>query len=181
MGKEEFTNICMLSTHGYFDPVPQLGRTDTGGQVVYVLELAKAISRTGINVDIYTRWFDKSQKQIDPVPDHPGVRIIRISAGSWEFIPKEKIYDVLPELTDNMEKFIRDNNIDYDLFHGHYVDAGIVTIDIAKRFTKPAFFTAHLASPMLHLRPFPSPRSLSERQEWGIEARDAQVMPPVHP
>ena len=23
--------VAMLSTHGYFDPVPQLGRTDTGG------------------------------------------------------------------------------------------------------------------------------------------------------
>ena len=32
----------MLSTHGYFDADPQLGRTDTGGQVVYVLELSKA-------------------------------------------------------------------------------------------------------------------------------------------
>ena len=143
MDKEKFKNICMLSTHGYFDPVPQLGRTDTGGQVVYVLELAKAISRTGINVDIYTRWFDKSQKQVDPVPDHPGVRIIRIAAGPWEFIPKERIYDVLPELIDNMETFINDNSLDYDLFHGHYVDAGIVTVDIAKRFSKPPFFTAH--------------------------------------
>ncbi|MCK5259144.1 MAG: glycosyltransferase, partial [Thermoplasmatales archaeon] len=29
------------------------------------------------------------------------------------------------------------------LFHGHYVDAGIVTLDVAKAFGKPAFFTAH--------------------------------------
>jgi mannosylfructose-phosphate synthase len=143
MEKKDFKNICMLSTHGYFDPVPQLGRTDTGGQVVYVLELAKAIARKGIKVDIYTRWFDKTQMQIDPVPDNPDVRVIRIPAGPWEFIPKEKIYDVLPELINNMEEFIKKHNIDYDLYHGHYVDAGIVTIEIAKRFSKPAYFTAH--------------------------------------
>ena len=136
-------NICMLSTHGYFDPVPQLGRTDTGGQVVYVLELAKALTTCGINVDIYTRWFDRDKPQIDPVPDNADVRIIRLSAGPWEFIPKEEIYNVLPELTENMTAFIREHNLDYDLFHGHYVDAGIVTLDVARAFDRPAFFTAH--------------------------------------
>ena len=35
-----FFRIAMLSTHGYVDPIPKLGRTDTGGQVVYVLKLA---------------------------------------------------------------------------------------------------------------------------------------------
>ena len=88
-------NICMLSTHGYFDPIPQLGRTDTGGQVTYVIELAKALTTLGKKVDIYTRWFDQSKQQIDPVPDWPDVRVIRIPAGSWEFLPKEFIYDVL--------------------------------------------------------------------------------------
>ena len=136
-------NIAMLSTHGYFDPVPQLGRTDTGGQVVYVLELAKALSSMGYKVDIFTRWFDKNKKQIDPVPDVENVNVIRIPAGKWEFIPKEFIYDVLPELSKNMIKFIQGNNLDYDLYHGHYVDAGIVTIDVANHFKKPAFFTAH--------------------------------------
>ncbi len=133
----------MLSTHGYFDPEPQLGRTDTGGQVVYVLELAKALSRAGYKTDIYTRWFDRSQQQINPVPDNPDVRVIRIPAGPWEFIPKEFIYDVLPELADNMVDFIRKNDLDYDLFHSHYVDAGIVALDVAKEMAKPVYFTAH--------------------------------------
>ena len=140
---KKFSRIAMLSTHGYFDPIPQLGRTDTGGQVVYVLELAKAISKLGIKVDIYTRWFDKTLKQIDPVPGYPDVNVIRIHSGPWEFIPKEYIYEVLPELIENMKLFIEENNFEYDLYHGHYVDAGIVTIAVAKAFDKPAYFTAH--------------------------------------
>ena len=135
--------IAMLSTHGYFDPVPKLGRTDTGGQVVYVLELAKALTRAGFQTDIFTRWFDQSQDQVDPVPDLPGVRVIRIPAGPWEFIPKEFIYDVLPELAGNMVNFIRENELEYDLYHGHYVDAGIVALDVAKAMGKPVYFTAH--------------------------------------
>ncbi len=133
----------MLSTHGYVDPVPQLGRTDTGGQVVYVLELAKALSRRRTPVDIYTRWFDRSRPQIEPIPDCPDGRVIRIAAGPWQFIAKEEIYDILPELAKNMTNFIRKNRLDYDLFHGHYVDAGIVTLDVASQFNRPAFFTAH--------------------------------------
>ncbi len=135
--------ICMLSTHGYFDPVPQLGRTDTGGQVVYVLQLAKALTTHGMKVDIFTRWFDQSKPQIDPVPGCADVRIVRIPAGPWEFIPKEKIYEVLPELARNMIGFIREQDLNYDLYHGHYVDAGIVTLDVAGEFVRPAFFTAH--------------------------------------
>ncbi len=143
MDNKKIKSIAMLSTHGYFDPVPTLGRTDTGGQVVYVLELAKALAKTGIKVDIYTRWFNREQLQVDPVPGHPDVRVIRIPSGSWEFTPKEFIYDVLPELSQNMIEFIKDNNLDYDLYHGHYVDAGIVTLDVASYFNKPSFFTAH--------------------------------------
>lgn len=143
MRKSNIKNVCMLSTHGYFDPVPQLGITDTGGQVVYVLQLAKALSAHNIKVDIITRWFDRSREQIDPVADYPDVRVIRIPAGPWEFIPKEEIYAVLPQLIENMIEFINQEKLNYDLFHGHYVDAGIVTIEAAKTLDKPAFFTAH--------------------------------------
>ncbi|MDZ7744084.1 MAG: glycosyltransferase [Bacteroidota bacterium] len=136
-------SIAMLSTHGYFDPVPVLGRTDTGGQVVYVLELAKALSRVGVRVDIYTRWFDREKPQKDPVPAYPDVNVIRIKAGPWEFIPKERIYNVLPELSENMVEYIRKNKLDYDLFHGHYIDAGIVGLNVAGPLKKPSFFTAH--------------------------------------
>ena len=91
----------------------------------------------------YTRWFNKSRKQVDPVHGYPDVHVIRIPAGPWKFIPKEKIYEVLPELSKNMIGFIENNNIEYDLYHGHYVDAGIVCIDVAKHFSKPSYFTAH--------------------------------------
>jgi len=143
MSEPIFKHIAMLSTHGYFDPVPTLGITDTGGQVVYVLELSKALARKGIRVDIYTRWFDKSKPQVDPVPGFPELRVIRIPCGNWEFVPKEFIYDLLPELSSNLTRYISMNNLNYDLYHGHYVDAGIVMLDVAKYFEKPSYFTAH--------------------------------------
>jgi mannosylfructose-phosphate synthase len=143
MGNNMYKSIAMLSTHGYFDAAPKLGRTDTGGQVVYVLELAKALGKLGIKVDIYTRWFDKKDEQINPVPNNPNVRVIKVRAGEWEFLPKELIYGFLPELAENMIRFIRENGLTYDLYHGHYVDAGIVALDVAKKMNKPSYFTPH--------------------------------------
>jgi mannosylfructose-phosphate synthase len=136
-------HIAHLSTHGYVDVVPQLGQTDTGGQVVYVLKLAEALAHQDIRVDLFTRWFDKSKPQIENLTSDGQARLIRIPTGEWEFVPKEFIYDLLPDLADNLVDFIRNEKIDYDLFHGHYVDAGIVTQNCAQQLTKPAFFTAH--------------------------------------
>ena len=133
----------MLSTHGYVDPEPQLGRTDTGGQVVYVLQLSKALSKRGIRVDIYTRWFDKSKESVEHVLGDGNLRIVRIPAGPMKFVPKEELYDILPELADNMIEFIRKNELSYDLFHAHYVDAGIAALIVAKTLDKPVFFTSH--------------------------------------
>jgi mannosylfructose-phosphate synthase len=133
----------MLSTHGYVDPEPQLGRTDTGGQVVYVLQLSEILAKQGMNVDIYTRWFDESSKRIENVLDDNNLRIVRIPAGPSKFIPKEELYEYLPELAENMIEFIRKNELFYDLYHAHYVDAGIVAVKVANVFDKPVFFTAH--------------------------------------
>jgi mannosylfructose-phosphate synthase len=143
MKQTGYQRIAMLSTHGYFDPLPLLGQTDTGGQVLYVLELSKALSRLGIKVDIFTRWFDPERPPIETVPGCPEVRVVRIPGGPMNFVIKEEIYGLLPELAKNMESFIRENHLEYDLFHGHYVDAGIVTMEMARRFGKPAYFTAH--------------------------------------
>jgi len=52
-------NIVILSPHGYFAQANVLGKPDTGGQVVYILnqvraleeELIKSINEQGLNID----------------------------------------------------------------------------------------------------------------------------------
>ncbi|UCH85569.1 MAG: glycosyltransferase [Candidatus Latescibacterota bacterium] len=132
--------ICMLSVHGYFDPVPVLGATDTGGQVTYVIELSKALAELGIKVDIYTRRFG-GRSEVDAVNDD--VRVIRIPCGSDEFIRKEDLFPHLDEFVNNMEAYIRKNELTYDLFHSHYWDAGYSGMNLAERFGLPFIYTAH--------------------------------------
>jgi mannosylfructose-phosphate synthase len=45
MNKQNIGSLLMISLHGYVAGTPELGKPDTGGQVVFVLELAKSASR----------------------------------------------------------------------------------------------------------------------------------------
>ncbi|MEA3488782.1 MAG: glycosyltransferase [Candidatus Omnitrophota bacterium] len=128
--KRPLKRICMLSVHGYVDPKPILGKTDTGGQVTYVLELSKAMAKKGIKVDIYTRKF-QGKKRIEKVCRN--VRIIRIPCGGKKFIPKERIYPCLDTYVRNMERFIKKKGLKYDILHSHYWDAGYVALKLTEK------------------------------------------------
>src|SRR5215470_11588417 len=82
---ERRPRIAMVSTHGYVSVEPPLGALDTGGQVVYVIELSKTLAQLGYDVDIWTRRFD-DLPEIDIVDEH--VRIVREPSGGEGFIPK---------------------------------------------------------------------------------------------
>ncbi len=138
--EKEIKRICMLNTHGYVDAEPVLGKTDTGGQVTYVLEMSKAMAKTGIKVDIYTRRF-QNRKKIEQVCK--GVRIIRIPCGGKKFIPKERLYRHLDTFVNNMAKFIQKEGLKYDIVHSHYWDSGYVAMKITEKLGSHFFHTFH--------------------------------------
>ena len=84
--------IAMVSTHGYVAAVPPLGAADTGGQVVYVLELSKKLAQLGYEVDIWTRGF-AGQPELEAVDER--VRIIRMAAGGNKFIEMSILSDAM--------------------------------------------------------------------------------------
>ncbi|MFQ5952768.1 MAG: glycosyltransferase [Candidatus Omnitrophota bacterium] len=138
--QREIKRVCMLTVHGYVDAKPILGKTDTGGQVTYVMELSKALARKGIKVDIYTRKF-QHKKIIEKVAKN--VRIIRIPCGGDKFIPKERLFPCLDTFVNNMERFIKKEGLKYDVFHSHYWDAGYVAIKLTERFNYFFIHTFH--------------------------------------
>jgi mannosylfructose-phosphate synthase len=136
----DIKRIAHLSVHGYFDPEPILGRTDTGGQVTYVLELAKHLAKLGIEVDIFTRQFE-GRSRIAPVNDH--VRVVRLPCGPDEFIRKEDMFPYWDEFVGNMLDFLRDEGLAYQVLHGHYWDGGYVAMNVSEKLDQPFFYTAH--------------------------------------
>lgn len=132
--------IAMVSIHGYVAAQPSLGEADTGGQVIYVLELSKKLAELGFTVDIYTRRFEDQQK-FERVADN--VRIVRIPCGGNDFIPKEYMYEYTPEWVENTLAFIQQNEFSYEFINSHYWDAGDASMELSQSLDTPHVHTPH--------------------------------------
>jgi len=132
--------IGMVSTHGYVAAEPPLGAADTGGQVVYVLELSKKLAQLGFEVDIWTRQFE-DQPQIEIVNER--VRVIRMPCGGREFIDKEYLFRHLGEWAENALRFIKNHDLKYQFFNSHYWDAGHATQRLSEALDVPHVHTPH--------------------------------------
>lgn len=137
---QTINNILMISLHGYVAAVPELGKPDTGGQVVYVLELAKRFSRLGLRVDLVTRQFEDQPAQDDV---NNNLRVWRIPFGGKEFIRKEDMHDHLGDFVTNFLSAIRASGAQYDIVYSHYWDAGWAGQKIAEELAIPHVHTPH--------------------------------------
>lgn len=132
--------IGMVSTHGYVAAEPPLGAADTGGQVVYVLELSKKLAQLGFEVDIWTRRFE-DQPEMDVINDR--VRVLRVPCGGRNFLDKEYLVRHLGEWSENALRFIQRHGLKYQFFNSHYWDAGFATQRLADNLSVPHVHTPH--------------------------------------
>jgi len=132
--------IAMISTHGYVAANPPLGAADTGGQVVYVLELSKKFAALGYEVDLWTRQF-ADQPATEEVS--PGVTLRRAPCGGPDFIRKEDLHALIPEWCENALRIIRAEGLGYAFINSHYWDAGIAGQHLADVLDLPHLHTPH--------------------------------------
>lgn len=130
----------MVSIHGYVAATPPLGAADTGGQVVYVIELSKKFALLGYQVDIWTRRFG-DQPEIERVAER--VRILRMPCGGNEFLPKEYLCDYLAEWEVHALRFIQEHGLSYRFINSHYWDAGMAAQHLCNVLAVPHVHTPH--------------------------------------
>lgn len=143
--------IALISVHGLIRGQNlELGRdADTGGQTLYVLELAQALSEHPdvAQVDLITRRVIEDgigSDYAEPIEHINGAfRIVRIDAGPDEYIFKEQLWDYLDGFADNVADFFREQNRFPDLIHSHYADAGLVGSHVANLLGVPLIHTGH--------------------------------------
>ncbi|MDF1613577.1 HAD-IIB family hydrolase [Desulfurivibrio dismutans] len=143
--------VQMFSIHGLVrGEAPELGRdADTGGQVKYVLELARALGRRPEveRVELVTRLIaDKAvAKDYAQAVEllSPEARIVRIQCGGRKYIRKELLWPHLDEMVDKTVKHLKKKGRIPDVFHGHYADGGYVARELAAFFGVPFVFTGH--------------------------------------
>jgi mannosylfructose-phosphate synthase len=132
--------VLMLSLHGYVAAEPELGLPDTGGQVVFVLELAKHLRDLGLTVDVVTRRFE-NQPEVDEMG--PNLRVWRIPFGGQDFIRKEDMHDHLDDFIKSFSKALAERQISYDYINSHYWDAGYAAQRIGEELDIAHIHTPH--------------------------------------
>ena len=143
--------IMMLSVHGLVRGKDmELGRDpDTGGQVKYVVELAKKLGEhPGVaKVDLLTRLV--ADKNVDPGYAEPieplsdTANIVRISCGPRRYLRKESLWPYLEVFVDQALQYVRSMGRVPDVVHGHYADAGEAGAALAALLGVPFVFTGH--------------------------------------
>ncbi|HXK62584.1 MAG TPA: glycosyltransferase, partial [Acidobacteriota bacterium] len=157
--------IAFISDHA--SPVGILGGVDSGGQNVYVGQLAKNLAELGYEVDIFTR------RDSDRLPEIAewvnGIRIIHVPAGPPAYIPKEQLLPFMEEFTDYTLQFFKCQRKGYDLIHPNFWMSGLVACEIKRQLGTPFVVTFHALGRVRRLHQKDADRFPNER--FDIEDR----------
>ena len=129
----------MLSVHAC--PLAKLGGRDSGGMNVYVREVARELAWRGDRVDVFTRWREPDDPQIQELG--PGASVIHIPSGPVRYIPKIEVYERIGQFTASILEYVEHNGLKYDLVHSHYWLSAVVARELASRWDVPTVHMAH--------------------------------------
>ncbi len=142
--------IAFINPQGNFDRHDShlTEHPDFGGQLVYVKELALAMARRGVDVDILTRrindphWpeFNRALDDFGELSDQ--VRIVRLEFGGDAFLAKERLWPHLPAFVEAIEHHYGEQGLP-DYFTAHYADAAATAVLLQQRIGARFTFTGH--------------------------------------
>lgn len=137
---EPVRRVAMISLHT--SPLEQPGTGDAGGMNVYVLELARRLAETGVEVDVFTRATASDQAPVEPAA--PGVRVLHIAAGPFEELDKDDLPGQLCVFAREVLRAEADQPAGhYDVVHSHYWLSGQVGALARDRWGVPLVHTMH--------------------------------------
>ncbi|HKY33648.1 MAG TPA: glycosyltransferase family 1 protein [Candidatus Polarisedimenticolia bacterium] len=159
--------IGLISEHA--SPLAVAGGVDSGGQNVYVAQVARHVASLGHTVDVFTRRDAAGLPGV--VPFCQGVRVVHLDAGPPRFVPKEKLLPHIPGFTQELLGFARRSR-GYDLLHANFFMSGLAAAEIKRRTGTPFVITFHALGRVRLLHQASADRFPPERLE--IEDRIAR-------
>lgn len=132
--------VAVLSVHT--SPLEQPGTGDAGGMNVYIVQTARRMARTGVEVEVFTR---ATSSELPPVAEvAPGVTVRHITAGPFEDLGKHDLPAQLCAFTAGVLRAeARREPGYYDVVHSHYWLSGQVGWLARDRWGVPLVHTAH--------------------------------------
>jgi sucrose-phosphate synthase len=143
--------IMLISVHGLIRGENlELGRdADTGGQILYVVELARALAAQPnvARVDLLTRRIIDPKVSTDYAqPEEKlgeNAYLIRLDCGPRRYLRKEVLWPHLQGFIDRALQHVRSVGRVPDIIHSHYADAGYVGARLAGLLGVPLIHTGH--------------------------------------
>ncbi|MCP5520168.1 MAG: HAD-IIB family hydrolase [Verrucomicrobiales bacterium] len=143
--------IHLYSLHGLFRGRDlEIGRdADNGGQIIYVMELARALSERPevTQVHLFTRRMDDPAtgpdyaRPVETVTDKFDIR--RVWCGGKKYLPKEQLWPHLDEFVTHAVHHSKTHGILPDWIHSHYGDAAYVATELSSFLNVPFAHTGH--------------------------------------
>lgn len=137
--RTDILQIAIISEHA--SPLAALGSIDSGGQNIYVAQVAKQLAARGHYVDIFTRR--DSSELPDVVHWDHRVRIIHVPAGPARFVRKEELLPYMNNFTRFFLQFSGWQRRPYDVVHANFWMSGLVAADYKIATKTPFVITFH--------------------------------------
>ena len=185
LDSEQPLKITLISLHGLIRAHdPELGRdADTGGQVKYVLELARELaSHPNVReVELLTRQVIDSRVGDDYArieePIAEGARIVRIPFGPKRYLRKEALWPYIEMFVDQTLIHFRRTGLP-NIIHGHYADAGLAGAQLARLLHIPYIFTGHSLGRVKRRRLSlgkSNPKKLEKKYKFGLRTEAEEI------
>jgi D-inositol-3-phosphate glycosyltransferase len=131
--------IALISEHG--DPAAEIGKDAAGGQNVYVRQVGESLAKLGWQVDMFTR---KSNPYDATIVQHsPHCRTIRLIAGPETYVPRDELFQYMPEFVAAFQKFQQKEGISYPLAHTNYWMSGWIGMQLQQSQNLQLVHTYH--------------------------------------
>ena len=127
-------HILMITNHGIHEWKVTPGLPDTGGQNVFVNHLTDELVNLGYKITIINRggyrhpYAEKELKGLDYKNENQ--RILYIEDSQQKFVPKEEMLSLIPELVDDLSKYLKQEKSTIDFILSNYWDAAKVGIEL---------------------------------------------------
>jgi glycosyltransferase involved in cell wall biosynthesis/phosphoheptose isomerase len=127
----------MVSEHA--SPLAVLGGVDAGGQNVFVAALSRELGRRGHDVVVFTRRDDAGLPR--RVGLCPGVEVEHLDAGPAVELPKDELFQHMPEFARGLERSWRRSRP--EIVHAHFWMSGHASLLAAAPLGLPVVQTFH--------------------------------------
>ena len=130
--------VAVFSMHT--SPLAQPGAGDGGGMNVYVRALASALTRAGVECDVFTRTEDPALPAVVDV--EPGFRVVHVAAGPARPVSRFELPGLVDDFVEQTARALETGPA-VEVLHANYWLSGAVAHQLKHRLDLPMVATFH--------------------------------------